>query len=362
MSRLLTRDEFRAAVLRRDGGRCVVCGARESEALGIRLDAHHIMERRLFRDEGYYEDNGATMCDVGPSGCHYKAEQTLIAVEDLLARIGAKARVTPEHLYRDQAYTKWGDPILPNGTRLRGELFQDESVQKVLASGGVLHLYTKYVKYPRTFHLPWSPNVTDDDRMLPNDRIFYEYADALMASKKPHQVVVTLKMDGENTTWYRDYMHARSLEYEPHPSRDRVKAMWAERCYDIPDGWRLCGENLYALHSVLYDDLPSYFMVFSLWNDKNECMPWAETEEWAALLGLPTVPVIYRGSYSEEAVEAAFAPHRERHEGYVVRLANRFHYRDFQLSVGKWVRKGHLQTHGGWMRQQLTPNQLARTP
>ena len=44
--RLLTRDEFRAAVLRRDGGRCLLCGGQAD-------DAHHILERRLFPDGGY---------------------------------------------------------------------------------------------------------------------------------------------------------------------------------------------------------------------------------------------------------------------------------------------------------------------
>ena len=70
----------------------------------------------------------------------------------------------PPHLYRDQPYDKWGNPVLPNGTRLRGELFDDASVQKVLAP--VLALFTDRVKYPRTYHLPWSPGLTDDDRKL----------------------------------------------------------------------------------------------------------------------------------------------------------------------------------------------------
>jgi len=44
---LLTRDQFREAVFARDKGRCVICGAEGK-------DAHHIMERSLFDDGGYY--------------------------------------------------------------------------------------------------------------------------------------------------------------------------------------------------------------------------------------------------------------------------------------------------------------------
>jgi 5-methylcytosine-specific restriction endonuclease McrA len=46
--KLLTRDEFRNAVFERDGHRCVICGNEARE--GVRLDAHHIIERRLWTD------------------------------------------------------------------------------------------------------------------------------------------------------------------------------------------------------------------------------------------------------------------------------------------------------------------------
>ena len=51
----LTRDQFRNGVFARDGHKCVLCQAPGQ-------DAHHIMERRLFPDGGYYLDNGATVC------------------------------------------------------------------------------------------------------------------------------------------------------------------------------------------------------------------------------------------------------------------------------------------------------------
>lgn len=367
---MLERAEFRRQVFERDKHRCVFCRAPFGPEQAVKGDvlgrnwktehaAHHIMERRLFPDGGYERDNGATVCGE----CHIKCEQTVISVEDCLAACNIKRRVTPPHLYPDHRYDKWGNPILDNGNRLRGELFHDESVQKVLASGGVLYTFVKYVKYPRTFHLPWSPNVTNDDRMLKDDSIFYGpgflrsgIPDPLAI---PRHVIVTLKMDGENTSMYNDYLHARSLDYEPHPSRARIKALHAQIQWHIPDGWRVCGENLYAKHSIEYADLPGFFMVFSIWNEKNECLPWGETVEWAQLLDLPVVPVIYDGRYDRAAVEAAYKPYVNSHEGYVVRNIGRFHYGVFRQNVAKWVREGHVQSHGHWQRQRVVPNKLA---
>jgi hypothetical protein len=47
-------------------------------------------------------------------------------------------------------------------------------------------------------------------------------------------------------------------------------------------------------------------------------------------------------------------------EGIVVRIEDEFPYSDFRRVVAKYVRKGHVQTHGHWMRQRIVPNRLQR--
>lgn len=330
---MMTRDQFREGVFARDG-RCVVCH-------GPYADAHHLLERRLWGDGGYYLDNGVSLCETD----HLRAETTELSVEFLREKAGITKIVVPSHLYPDQTYDKWGNPVLPNGMRVRGELFDDESVQKVIKP--FLHLFTKYVKYPRTYHLPWSPGKTKDDRVM-------ESTDVLT------NVVVTLKMDGENTSMYNDFIHARALAYPPHPSRDRVKALHASIKADIPDGWRLCGENLFAKHSIHYTDLQGYFYLFSVWTDKNQCLSWDETQEYAELFEIPIVKPIYRGKFDKKAIEAAFEPYKAAHEGYVVRNDCAFNYGQFRYNVGKYVRANHVHTHGHWMREQVVPNQVQK--
>ena len=339
-SELLTRDAFRAAVFARDKRRCVVCGTPAA-------DAHHLVERRLWIDGGYYLSNGVSVC--GP--CHLKAESTEISCNELRQRAGIDHVHLPDHFCPDESLDKWGNPVLANGQRLRGELFDDENVQKVLAP--VLHLFTSRVKFPRTFHLPWSPGATSDDRVMVDPDAAFGGID----------IIMTEKLDGENTTLYRDYLHARSLDYAPHPSRDRIRALHASIAHDIPDRWRLCGENVYAVHSITYDALPSHFLLFSVWNDKNECLSWDETVYWADLLGLTTVPVLARGQWDENRVrmfddvpESRFGRQRE---GYVVRRADSFHYRSFRRSVAKFVRKDHVQTDDHWKSRVVVPNRLS---
>lgn len=206
------------------------------------------------------------------------------------------------------------------------------------------------IKYPRTYHLPWSPGGTNDDRRLVDCAHF-----------EGKKVVVTEKMDGENTTLYSFGLHARSVSSADHPSRAWIKAMHGSIAHEIPEGWRICGENLYAKHSIGYANLPTYFLVFSIWNEANVCLPWSETVEWSALLGLRTVPVVWEGVWSEKAVRGAWEAYKgsdEVAEGYVVRLADSFSYDDFGTAVAKWVRPHHVQTDDHWMNQAVVPNGL----
>lgn len=149
---------------------------------------------------------------------------------------------------------------------------------------------------------------------------------------------------------YRAGFHARSVDYKAHPSRNWLWGIHRRVGHEIPEGWRVCGENLYAVHSIKYAHLTTHFMVHSVWDDRNECLAWDEIEEWAEMLGLRTVPVLWRGAWDEARVRACWAPELDGDEceGYVVRVARRFRYREFPRAVGKYVRGGHVRPHGRW--------------
>ena len=202
------------------------------------------------------------------------------------------------------------------------------------------------VKYPRTYHVSWSPGKTSDDKTQFD-----------LSSFEGKYIVLTEKMDGENSTISREYTHARSLDSADHLSRHWLKGMWGNMRYDIPEGWRICGENLYAKHSLGYDNLSSYFMVFSIWNEKNECLSISETMEWCQLLNLQFVPVLYHGKFDLEFVKN-FKIDTEKQEGFVMRIVDSFHYDDFNKFVVKWVRKSHVNTDSHWMYNKIVKNKL----
>ncbi|WP_293910538.1 RNA ligase family protein [Deinococcus sp.] len=205
---------------------------------------------------------------------------------------------------------------------------------------------TDRLKYPRTPHLPWSPGAGGDDTVLGSARQF-----------AGQEVIVTEKLDGENTTLYRRGLHARSLDPRPHPSRDWVKGLQGRLGYLIPADWRVCGENLYARHSLAYDELESYFYLFSVWDDSNTALSWDETLDWAATLGLPTPRQLWRGPWDEAAVRAVTFD-AALVEGYVVRTVAGFAHADFQQHIAKYVRQGHVQTDQHWMHAAVVPNRL----
>ncbi|MEW1634097.1 RNA ligase family protein [Streptomyces sp. NPDC093801] len=199
--------------------------------------------------------------------------------------------------------------------------------------------------YPRTAHLPWSPGATADD--------VRSGGTAALAGR---EVVVTEKLDGENTTLYPDGLHARSLDSGHHPSRTWVKGLQGRIGARIPAGRRICGENLYARHSLGYEELDSWFYGFSVW-DGDHCLDWDRTVRFLSGLGVPVPRVLWRGVYDERALRRLRVD-TARQEGYVVRTTAGFDRADFGRYVAKWVRGGHVRTDTHWMYAPVVVNGL----
>jgi hypothetical protein len=202
------------------------------------------------------------------------------------------------------------------------------------------------LKYPRTYHFEWSEGCVSDDKIQHD-----------LSSLYNKDIIITLKMDGENTTMMNDCYYARSIDSNNHPSRNYVKGLWGNIKHEIPYGFRICGENLYAKHSIEYNDLVDYFQVFSIWDENNLCLSWEETIDYCNLLGLNHVQVIDRFRFDIDKIKNLKID-TNIHEGYVVRNADSFNYADFDKNVIKWVRKNHIQSDTHWSKSKIIKNNL----
>ena len=207
---------------------------------------------------------------------------------------------------------------------------------------------SNYIKHPKTLHLPWSRSIDESDKVLEFTECFHG-----------KEVIVTAKLDGENTTMTRDHIHARSLDSRDHISRHWVKNLHSTIKGEIPEEWRIVGENMYAEHSIHYNNLKSYFYAFFIWDENNMCLSWNNFIDWCELLNIDTVPVLYDGIWDEEKIKGLYTPTFDGCdlEGYVVRIKDAFHFDDFHKSTGKFVRKNHVCKKHFW-RERIVPNEL----
>lgn len=224
------------------------------------------------------------------------------------------------------------------------------------------------IKYPRTMNFSWSKSNSSDDVWWKDCKSF-----------EGREVVMTEKLDGECTTIYQNgIVHARSLETTHHPSRSWVKQLAGRIAHQLPPRWRICGENLFAWHSIFYTDLPTYFFVYGIYDQNNNCVSWDQVEEMCEMLDLHTVPVIYQGDWNEELFKQLWIGHGSfptfgtqvetpkypddfvpcEAEGYVCRLAEQFPYDEFRQSCAKYVRANHVQTSQNWLLRSVLPNLL----
>lgn len=209
------------------------------------------------------------------------------------------------------------------------------------------------MKYPRTYHLPFSPGATSDDKRL---------ADGWFEKYLGREVVITEKLDGENIHMNQKDCYARS---DGAPTR----SPWSRNIWDSRDGlyWKvksclgetetIFGENLYGEHSIKYDRLPFYFHLFAVSDDRG-WYSWDDVSLMANLLGIPTVPVLWRGIFNtEESLKALVeklvqdpSVYGDTREGVVVRITESFPIEDFPKYVCKWIRAGHVQTDQHWTK------------
>ena len=210
------------------------------------------------------------------------------------------------------------------------------------------------MKYPRTYHVPFSPGATKDDKKLKDG--WFEYY-------RGKEIVFTEKLDGENSCLCQKGVFARSHGAE-------TRSPWSINLWGdnglywkvkglIDDDLLIFGENLYGEHSIHYEKLRDYFHVFACYNETTDkWWSWDDVKFVSKVLGVPHVPTLWRGiAESEDQIRELIiqtmnmpSAYGNTKEGVVIRLANEFDGEDFPNYVCKYVRENHVQTDEHWTR------------
>lgn len=213
-------------------------------------------------------------------------------------------------------------------------------------------------KYGRTYHFPYSPGTTSDDR------IRHGYWTRV---RDMPAIVHTEKLDGENNCLNRYGVFARShAAPTTSPWTTAIRQRWERIRHELGD-LEIFGENLYAIHSIEYQSLPEHYFVFGI-RCLDTWLSWDEVQFYAAAFDFPTVPVIEQCSdFSNEAafkakvislaaansVFNATDPGSGKpcsREGIVSRNVNEYPVTALGDNVFKYVRQGHVKTDAHWTR------------
>lgn len=293
---VLTREEFKKQTFSRDKNKCIFC---EKEA----VDAHHIIDRKLWENGGYYLNNSSSVCEEH----HIMCETTEISVEEVRKACGITEIVIPSYLNPNLIYDKWGNPILKNGKRAKGEMFFLDTTQKILKKGGMLNHFSDYYLEPFYPLSPWSkkddttPVIKDFSALFGEKIVIFEY--------NPEAKFYTLT----NKEIYSDTFSDINIDLE-------VSEFWLDIAMEIPYDFRI---------NVNFDG--KNIIGKNIWN-KEECLNYEDTAEYFEILSIRIPNILFEGIFEEDKIESL------KHKNFITRPHNKYNYLNFKENTFKNIK------------------------
>ena len=227
---------------------------------------------------------------------------------------------------------------------------------------------TEFFRFPHTLHIAWlAPGSPRDDKVLSPK----EAAELLRAD-----VVVEEKLDGANLGFSLSpegelrvqsrgqYLHAPYAgQFARLPDwlllhGDQLRAALASHA---SAGLMLFGEWCAARHSLGYDHLPDWFLLFDVY-DRNQGGFWSTTRRnaLAATLGLATVPRLLEGRFTlSELKDGMNGRQSQFRQGVLEGVVIRRESAEWCEARAKLVRPDFTQAIGEhWSRRRIEWNQL----
>jgi hypothetical protein len=223
---------------------------------------------------------------------------------------------------------------------------------------------TDFFRFPRTPHVAWlGEGAPRDDKLL---------SDAEVAELLSHTLVVEEKVDGANigfsadeTGQLRVQSRGKYLRLDSLALQFKALPRWlGEHARQIvgalPTGSILFGEWCYAVHSVVYQRLPDWFLAFDLY-DASAGRFWSVTrrDRLVAEMGLSSVPHLATRKRTLSELEAMLDEPSRLTEGPIEGVYVRHDEGPYLVARAKLVRPEFVQNiDEHWSRRPLQKNEL----
>lgn len=183
------------------------------------------------------------------------------------------------------------------------------------------------------------------------------------------RVIVEEKLDGANTGIIRHksgfHLQKRgSLVGTSEHAQFQFFHNWAhyqnyEKIMKVPIGYIIYGELMYAIHTVYYDELPDYFLVFDVWHE-GRFLNYEERNDFCQKYKFHQVPLITKDFYNVDDL-FDLIPNKSEYgnepaEGIVIKRYSKKNYTRAKLVREEFVKKVNDSDH--WIHKKLKKNLL----
>lgn len=185
------------------------------------------------------------------------------------------------------------------------------------------------------------------------------------------EVVIEEKMDGANAGIIRHksgfHLQKRgSLVGQSEHEQFGYFHNWAnvqnyEKIMAIPVGYLVYGELLRVVHTIVYDSLPDYFLVFDVWDGDN-FLNYKQRQLFCSDLGFHMVPLIATGNFTKNELfkmipkESAYG---SMAEGIVVKRYSKNNYIRAKIVKPNFIQTIEESDH--WTHGPIRINKLKGT-
>lgn len=232
----------------------------------------------------------------------------------------------------------------------------------------IINLYEDgFYKFPRTRHLHSLGSAERNDLLMTNNEVTRFLNSYVYVEEKIDGANMGISIDGSDYS-LKFQNRSHYVNASSHPQFCKLNK-WADafgtHLHSIlePDKHILFGEWMYLKHTVPYDNLPSYFVAFDLYDKTiNKFYARPQLEKLLAGTGIPLVPLIYEGEVKDikqllEHIHKKSAYGDTNIEGLYCKTPDKD--KKYYINRGKIVRENFIRNDSKHWTHNTEPNILS---